>query len=181
MWSRGVLVCVFLNSALPVQIIDLIWCPVWAKPDNCSSVRRLSQQISQPRHKRQVGWRHGIFPQLGALDPLDFLVLARSDLAVPGPAHIKRHEKVERLVSVTGKIERRKARQAHLNAEFFLEFAMKRCFRRLVGFNLAARELPKAGKRFPFRAPGDEHAIIRVDEGDGCDQHDFRHGRRRIR
>ena len=73
-------------------------------------------------------------------------------------------------IGVAGEGQRREAFLLHGDAELLGEFADQRRFRPLAGLELAARELPEAGKLLALRALGDEDAVVGIDQGAGDDE-----------
>lgn len=74
---------------------------------------------------------------------------------------------------MTGKGQRRQTFLLDDNSQFLLQFADQTLFRPLSGLDFAAGKLPKAGHRFAFRALGDEHTSVRIDERAGSDENEI--------
>ena len=58
----------------------------------------------------------------------------------------------------------------HLDAEFLVELADQRGFRRLAGMHLAAGKFPETGQSFPGRPLGEQYPAVGIDERHRRDQ-----------
>ena len=59
-----------------------------------------------------------------------------------------------------------------IDGKLFMKLTYQSLFGRLTRLNLAAGELPQAGHGFSFRPPGNKHASVFVEKGDGGNQND---------
>src|SRR5260370_538984 len=82
----------------------------------------------------------------------------------PSPADVRRHQQVKRRVGVARKGDRREARLADGDADFFLQLADQRLFRPFAGLDLAAGKLPEARERFALRPLRDQDALVGIDK-----------------
>ena len=76
------------------------------------------------------------------------------------------------LISMAGKSEGCQTRLRHINGQLFLHLTDQSSFRPLMRLNLAARKLPQARKRFPFRPLGNQHPAIGINQGNRCNKKD---------
>jgi len=105
----------------------------------------------------------------------------RRDETFPASTQEEWHEQVKRIVTVTGKDERRQARFSDLNIKLLLQFTNET---RLGGFalvKLTAWKLPQPFQRFTTWSLGDEHAPVDIDEGGGGDEDERLHRRLQMR
>ena len=73
-------------------------------------------------------------------------------------------------VAVTGEGKRRETGFPGIDAQFFLQFADQRSFRRLSGLDFAAGKLPQASHGLALGALRKQNAPVRIDQGNRGNQ-----------
>src|SRR5262249_34511655 len=132
-----------------------------------------SQQRDEMSYQRHVGRRHLIIAQAVWSDPGEFLSFPWGHDALPAPAYIERHEKMEVRISVARRGGRADACLGDGNSQFLSELTDERLFRPLAWLHLAARELPQSGHRAAGRTLCEQNAAIGIDQRACCDEDEF--------
>ena len=139
-------------------------CGPWSSPN--------SQQIAKSDLERLVGRRHVVEVQRVGLHPEKLLAFMRGHVSPPAAAEIDRHQQVEIGISVARESERRQIALLDLDAKLLVQLADQGFLRLLSRLDLASGKLPQAGERSPWRAFGDQHGALLIEQCAGRDDND---------
>src|SRR6202522_1970727 len=113
--------------------------------------------------------------------PFQLLRLPPGDNSFPSAADIQWHQQVKVGIEVARKRQRCEALLLDGDSQFLLQLADQTISGPFPSLDLAPRKLPEPRHRLAFRALGDKHASVGIDQGTGGDKHEFNaHGRASI-